>query len=282
MSKKIFICASDLAVITGHNPYKSKDDIILKYWKKHYKTDYLECVNNLKNSNVPLKIEETNFECIKRLSKKYDIDIQRDLSKCLNTKNIEELNTNREVILNKIKDKIPNNSKEKDELEDSINRVANTNFGVKFENKGIELYVSKTSNRVEIDRRYHTKELFHIEYNDEIDVWFLGGKVDGIVYNSDNSVSVLEIKNRVKGLFNTLRDYEKVQCYAYMYLLDLNNTHLAETLKSSKNKKMNILNVDFETDFWENSIENKIEEFVDDFYNFLDNPLRKNELLSII
>ena len=35
MGRKIFICASDLAVITGHNPYKEKDEIILKYWKKH-------------------------------------------------------------------------------------------------------------------------------------------------------------------------------------------------------------------------------------------------------
>ena len=42
MSRNIFMCASDLAVITGHNPYKEKSEIILKYWKKHFKADYVE------------------------------------------------------------------------------------------------------------------------------------------------------------------------------------------------------------------------------------------------
>ena len=32
------MCASDLAVITGHNPIKIKVKI-LKYWKRYYKAD---------------------------------------------------------------------------------------------------------------------------------------------------------------------------------------------------------------------------------------------------
>ena len=42
MSRNIFMCASDLSVITGHNPYKDKSEITLKYWKKHFKDDYVE------------------------------------------------------------------------------------------------------------------------------------------------------------------------------------------------------------------------------------------------
>ena len=49
MSRNIFICASDLAVITGHNPYKEKCEIILKYWKKHFKMDYLNTKEFMKN-----------------------------------------------------------------------------------------------------------------------------------------------------------------------------------------------------------------------------------------
>ena len=36
MSRNIFMCASDLAVITGHNPYKDKCEIILKILEKTF------------------------------------------------------------------------------------------------------------------------------------------------------------------------------------------------------------------------------------------------------
>ena len=58
-----------------------------------------------------------------------------------------------------------------------------------------------------------------------------GGKVDGIASVPINTNPkgkgkgklktkqvILKIKNRVNRLFNEVRDYEKVQCYAYMYL----------------------------------------------------------------
>ena len=280
MSKKIFICASDLAVITGHNPYKQKDEIILKYWKKHYKNDYLKCVQDLEKNNIPLKLQENHFECINRISKEHNLNIQSDISKCLNTKNIDDLNKNRENLLKKSLDKIP--EKQKAKFQESIDRMAFTNFGIKYENNGMEIYKKKTKNHVIIDRTYYKSDLFHIEYEDEIDEWFIGGKVDGIAYNSKNEKIIVEIKNRVKGLFNSLRDYEKVQCYAYMYVLDIHKIHLAETLKSNKSNAMNIIEIDFDLKFWEKSIEKKIEEFVDDFYNFLENEDRKYRLLSII
>ena len=55
MDRNITICATDLTVITGHNPYKDKDELILKFWKKYYKSDYLEYVENLKKQNISLK-----------------------------------------------------------------------------------------------------------------------------------------------------------------------------------------------------------------------------------
>ena len=91
------------------------------------------------------------------------------------------------------------------------------------------------NNKVIFDRKYHKKELFHIEYDDDIDVWSLGGKIDGISTNiNNNTTKILEIKNRVNKLFKCVRNYEKVQCYAYMFLLDIPVIDLAETLKSPR------------------------------------------------
>ena len=276
MSKNIFICASDLAVITGDNPYKDISEIILKYWKKHYKDSYLNCVANLTKSNKPIKKEETHFETINRISKENNLNIQGDLTKCLKTSTINDLNTNKNTIFEKTLSKL--NDKQKKEFTDSINRATNTNFGIKYENKGVELYKEITNSNVNFDRKYHKKELFEIEYDDIIDVWCLGGKIDGIAIKNDDR-KILEIKNRVNRLFNCVRDYEKVQCYAYMYLLDIPATDLAETLKADQST-MNINTINFEEDYWNNHIEIKIEVFVDDFYNFLEDPLRQYELLS--
>ena len=66
MSRNIFMCASDLAVITGHNPYKDKSEIILKYWKRHFKVDYVETKLFMKENKISEKIEETHMECIER------------------------------------------------------------------------------------------------------------------------------------------------------------------------------------------------------------------------
>ena len=60
MSRNIFMCASDLAVITGHNPYKDKSEIILKYWKKHFKVDYIETKQYMKKNNINEKIKNMN------------------------------------------------------------------------------------------------------------------------------------------------------------------------------------------------------------------------------
>ena len=64
--------------------------------------------------------------------------------------------------------------------------------------------------------------------------WSIGGKVDGIAFEEDNSKRILEIKNRVNKLFNVVRDYEKVQCYAYMYALDIPKYILLKFLNQEK------------------------------------------------
>ena len=39
-----------------------------------------------------------------------------------------------------------------------------------------------------------------------MDIWTVGGKVDGIAIDKDGNKTILEIKNRVNRLFNTVRD----------------------------------------------------------------------------
>jgi hypothetical protein len=283
MSRNIFMCASDLSVITGHNPYKDKSEITLKYWKKHFKADYVETKLYMKNNKISEKIEETYMECIERISRENNIDIKSvktDLYKCLDTKNTENLQKEKDQLIKKVLDRLP--QKHKEEFKESVNHITNTQFGIRFENNGVEIYQQKTGNSVEKCGKYHKEELFIIdnEIDGVMDIWTVGGKVDGIAIDKEGNKIILEIKNRVNRLFNTIRDYEKIQCYAYMYTLDINSIHLAEILKSRKTNDMNIFEINFDEDFWQKEIVDNISLFVDDFYEFLNDKKRKIALLK--
>ena len=283
MNRQIFMCASDLAIITGHNPYREKEEILLKYWKKHFKADYIETKSYMKKNKISEKIEESYMECIERISKENNIDlkeIKTDLYKCLDTKNTENLQEKKEQLIKKVMSKLP--KKHKEEFKESVNHITNTQFGIRFENNGVEIYQKLTGNSVEKSPKYHKEELFiiHNEFDDVMDIWTIGGKVDGIVTDKNGNKFILEIKNRVNRLFNNVRDYEKVQCYAYMYTLDIPNIYLAEILKSRKSNNMNIFKIEFDEEFWQNEILNNISIFVNDFYDFLNNKKRKIALLK--
>jgi hypothetical protein len=276
MDRNITICATDLTVITGHNPYKSKDELVLKFWKRYFKSDYLECIENLKKQNIKLKKEETDYEVVKRIVKENNINLGGDLYKCFKSNNVNDLNKDKAKVMKKIESSLPESKK--NEFKKSFNTITNTNFGIKYENKGCDLYESKTNSTVVKTSKYYKTELFQIpnEY-DKIDTWGIGGKIDGILLPENK---IVEIKNRVKNLFYSLRDYEKVQCFVYMFLLESETTDLVEVLKQKDDNSINIINVKFNEHFWEAEIMMRLEEFISDFYIFLEDPKKKMELIA--
>ena len=271
MDRNITICATDLTVITGHNPYKTKDELVLKFWKRYFKSDYLECVENLDKQNIKLKKEETDYEVVKRIVKENNINLGGDLYKCFKSNNVNDLNKDKAKVIKKIEENLPESKQ--NEFKKSFNTITNTNFGIKYENKGCELFEKTTGHNVVKSSKYYKEEMFQIpnEHN-KIDTWGIGGKIDGILLPEN---IIIEIKNRVKCLFYKLRDYEKVQCYVYMFLLEAENTKLVEVLKDKNDNSINIIDVEFNEKFWEEEIMLRFEEFVSDFYNFLEDPNRK-------
>ena len=75
--------------------------------------------------------------------------------------------------------------------------------------------------------------------------YVLVGKVDGVITEMDNETLenpiILEIKNRTKELFNEIRDYEKLQMYCYMLLLNHNEVWLTEALKHDNQVDINVI-----------------------------------------
>ena len=81
--------------------------------------------------------------------------------------------------------------------------------------------------------------------------WIIGGRVDGMIEDD----TLIEIKNRIYKLFYRLRDYEKIQIYAYLYILGITKAKLVENIarkttndqgeEIEDEKDTNIIEIDF-------------------------------------
>ena len=83
-------------------------------------------------------------------------------------------------------------------------------------------------------------------------------------------------------LFYTLRDYEKVQVYAYMYILELEKAKLVECYKKKDSCTINVIDVEFDQMFWDEEISSRVEEFIRNFEQFLGSKEKKLELVNIL
>ena len=78
----IHISASELAILTGHNTYRDKKELYVKYWKKYWKEDYEIILGNISSSNKVAKLPETSSETVQRIAKENNISA-KELSNCM-------------------------------------------------------------------------------------------------------------------------------------------------------------------------------------------------------
>lgn len=256
---------SDIAIITGDNTFKTKNDYLIDFWKKNYKTDFE------KYKKLTQFIKETDNDIILNISSKNNVDISLELQKCKSSTNINDLQTIKKTIL----DKVSNLSEvDKKEITKSITNVTNTKFGIKNEDDITKLYESLSGNSIIKDNKYHKIKIFETN----VAKIFIGGKIDGIDYNKS---LIIEVKNRIHKLFYTLKNYEKVQIMCYMYLFSCKKGHLVEAYKTKEKPLINIIEVDFD-EIYMNDILQKILCFANFFCDFINDHDAKIKLLKII
>ena len=272
----ICIFASDLAIITGHNPYQDINEIYLKLWKKHYFSDFNKFLNEFK------LVEETPEEYIEKIAQQNNLnEMSEKITTCLKSENVEELSKKKDNVLKYIEKLEP---KEKKLVSECIKKITNTNFGTRNENSALSEYMKKTNDSVDLIEHFMKRPL----YKTKLHTWHIGGKIDGI--NKDETI--IEIKNRVHKLFYKLRNYEKVQTHAYMYIMDKQKSKLVECIKQQSKlvesvKKeclidINVIDIDYDEDFWKTKIDPKIQRFIKTFEKMMKNREKKIELIGIL
>ena len=272
---KIFINVSELAIITGHNRFNYLSDYIIKLYQRYFNQDYRRILKLIKEEKKQITKSESAQECIQRVVKSNNLNIENKLQGCLKSNNVQELSKKQESLQEEIAKSKTISKKDKDLINQSIKSLTNTNFGTKQENNVVQYYESIIKKEIITTDHFFVKELFKTKDN----IWSIGGKIDGLFIDDKNQKVLLEVKNRVKKLFKSLRAYEKVQIYAYMKLLDINNAKLIECLKNDKSE-YNVIDVKYEPEFYKNKMLNFIKSFIVFFEKIIDSDEFKIKLLT--
>src|SRR6056300_866323 len=133
---------------------------------------------------------------------------------------------------------------------DHLRKTLYTNHGTRNEYKTAD---ADKANLVE-DDTFYTYDICEIEGTK----YQIVGRIDRLQMNDDGSRTLVEIKNRARGLFNTVRDYEEVQCQTYLQMLkDIEYCRLIE--QYNHEKKSYLIQRDDEK--WTNDVLPKIQNF---------------------
>jgi hypothetical protein len=219
----------------------------------------------LGESANPLVDNKTSF---KKITKKYNKNLEIDLEKCIDSKDVDKMMEKRKELMEVCKDM---DDKDRKKIEENIINLTNTGFGTKNESRSVHVYTQMTGVPVMNISNFYKRILMKSgDYN-----WYIGGKIDGICQDK----TIIEVKNRMHKLFYNLREYEKIQTFSYMYILESNKSQLVETFMKGQQPEVNIIDIEFEQIYWD-YIYHRITQFVEYFNEFMKNETLKKKLLS--
>lgn len=220
--------ASQLAAVVGENPYENACDILESLWKKEDTNGYFR---SLKRNNPHRSFQSDQDTLYKALKSEDTIDIikkaeeKQDISEKVNL--IASTTTNLDEHSEKL-------------VKKHIKSRFSTVHGTKNEKSALELYSENTNQNAQ---KYNT--IITTKIDESI---CLRGKIDGVIKDSHGNIEkIIEIKNRTKKLFYTVRMYEMIQIQAYMHMLKIHKSDLVEHYKGS----LHVCNIDYDDSFFE-------------------------------
>lgn len=242
---KIILGASSVASAIGVSHFKKQPELISELWKKYSPKTFngsteddkaLEILGSLPATKEILQSAE-NFKSeessdVQKQTRKLFYDIERSQLKPQDVVKAKEY----------------------------IRKVLFTNHGTRNEYKTADTDVM--ADKLYEDDTYYTYNICEIEGT----LYQVVGRVDRIQKNDDGSRFLVEIKNRARGLFNHVKDYEEVQCQTYLHMLkDIEYCRLVETYNGVSKSYL----IQKNKDKWDNEIVPKLQNFCEHFHSML-------------
>lgn len=264
--KNINVSVTDLAPICGMDHYNNFSKVVCKIWKQLDKPGFekleVECRKrgrSLGNDGFIKKIKtlekSNNLQYNQIASKVYDINKKRYMSS-------SALVSEQKRVLKDIDD-LQISQYDKDQFKSLVQSASNTVFGSRNEVGGVDIFVRETGKVIE-SKQTKLVHTFHKDITRGYQ-WNLIGKTDGLTTDGE----ILEVKNRQKELFNTVRDYEMCQVQSYLYMSKRDNAYLVEVLKrqGGHNSNFNIIPIEKDPHYYQD----KVGIYLDRFVGFMTN-----------
>jgi|TARA_B100001094_G_scaffold208220_1_gene202115 DNA polymerase III epsilon subunit-like protein len=239
---RVVIKASDVAAIIGKNQYKKPLEIIDNLWSK-YKPDTFEGKTK----------DQCAVEAIEKC--KFSMGILKDTEtyKSFNSIDVER---KFKAVSNQLDLYSNLRGDDKKCAIDYLRKTLYTNHGTRHEDTTADNYSD-----LEVDENFYTYPICSLEGT----TYEIVGRIDRVRYDYDGNKTIVEIKNRTRNLFKTVRDYEEIQCQTYMEMMDVNNCELIEQYNDSRIGYAIIR----DKQKWLNEIDPKLKKFCEYFHHLL-------------
>ncbi|NBO98907.1 MAG: hypothetical protein EBU90_02095 [Proteobacteria bacterium] len=122
----------------------------------------------------------------------------------------------------------------------------NKSHGTLKEATAIQMFEAQFNVLLDVSQKLLFRKLELPNTNSKFE-WYIGGKMDGI---DTTGGYIVEVKNRTKSFFNSLRDYEKTQIHMYMYLTGYDSAKLVEKC----NSKIRVTHIFKDTEYLESCL----------------------------
>ena len=222
--------ASEIASLIGRNPYKDQQEAIVDCWNRHARKRGIDA------PKLPTFILDA-YKVVKK-NKKSVGDLMDQIKNASNKTQTSKETFSKTIEINT---KINNMELKPDEKLTLVNYAQskmNTNYGTRKEDSVHEIYKNMTGETIGVVNKMYIKPTEGFE---------IGGKIDGLLDDG----TVIEIKNRTRGLFSEVREYENIQVQTYLQMLEKEKGHLVECYNDGKEKHVNIIEVKRDKQYWD-------------------------------
>lgn len=262
---------SNLFVIMGMNYFKKFDKVIFAVWLSYNRDDYLKYTEKMKEKNPNIITKNVSAKKqLEQYQQKYSFDISSDITKCQQSTTSKSIEKNKESVIKSLPKRII--TEDKKAIEKLVIETSNTVYGTLNENGAIKVFEVQQKCKVVGGQAMTCVD---IDCGDK-NKMTLVGKIDGITDKEE----IVEVKNRVKKHFNTLRGYEKPQIMTYMWMNKKKKGFMVENLKTKGGCNINIIPVDYEDDYVEDEVIPQLKKFHTFFLDFMGNEEWKFDLLQ--
>lgn len=214
--------------------------------------------------NTTEKVENVTFTHTQKIEKELGTNITKII-----TNKITDTKDKRKIVDDSINQLVKDGKikeEKKEELLKQTESLINKTHGTIKEQSAIDIFEEKFNITLDTSQKYFK----HLIKSTDTTDWYIGGKLDGIARDY-----IVEVKNRTKGFFSSLRDYESTQIQLYLLITKYSKAKLVEKF----NNNIRITDIEIDNNYIKEILE-YLNLFIDKLILFIDDHSLKMKYLN--